>query len=218
MARPMLGEIELHHVQQIEVDGDQILVQHGVPALEGDFLQGLGRRARRVTLSGMMVGPEASENLKTLRAAFRAAAPVSFVADITTATRVGQVLIEELGVRDLAGKPERFEYALTLREYQAAEAVEEEAQQDEEVATEASSDAEQQTDEQITRIAARTGSLLVRVNLTGSKKDYSAIVVVVEGTTENGEHQSLVMEEQENGVYRRDNIPTGEYIIRLYRK
>jgi len=115
-ARPMLGDVELQLVQNIEADEDQVLVRHDVPALEGDFLQGLGRRATRLILTGVLTGPEAGEGLKTLRDKFRAAQPVDFVADITTATRVGQVLIEEMGVRELAGKPERFEYAFTLRE------------------------------------------------------------------------------------------------------
>lgn len=114
--KPMLDEIELKLVQKIDTEEEQVQAQHGVPALEGDFLQGLGRRATRVTLNGVMTGTEAAEDLKTLREKFRDAEPVSFVADIATATKVGRVLIEEMGVRELAGKPERFEYALTLRE------------------------------------------------------------------------------------------------------
>lgn len=114
--KPMLDEIELRLVQKIDTEEEQVQAQHGVPALEGDFLQGLGRRATRVTLNGVMTGTEAAADLKTLREKFRNAEPVSFIADIATATKVGQVLIEEMGVRELAGKPERFEYALTLRE------------------------------------------------------------------------------------------------------
>lgn len=114
--RPMIGEIELQLVQKIETDEDQVLVQHSVPALEGDFLQRLGRRASRIKLSGVMTGPESAESLKTLRAKFRDGEPASFVADIATATQVGDVLIEEFGVRELAGKAERFAYELTLRE------------------------------------------------------------------------------------------------------
>src|SRR5829696_8905220 len=105
MARPILDDVELQQVQNIEVEQNQELAQHGIPALEGDFLQDLGRGATRVALTGVLSGAESAEGLKTLRDKFRAAEPVSFVADITTATRVDQVLIEELGVRELAGKP-----------------------------------------------------------------------------------------------------------------
>src|SRR6266542_1821712 len=70
-----------------------------------------------MTLVVVMIGTEAGEQLKTLRLKFRTAEPVSFVSDIATATTVDKVLIEEFGVRELAGKPERFEYELTLREF-----------------------------------------------------------------------------------------------------
>ncbi len=113
----MLDDLELQQVQTIEVDGDQVWAQHSIPALEGDFFQGLGRRASQVTLTGVLSGAEVADSLKNLRDKFRGAAPVAFVADIATATRIDQVLIEEMGVRELAGKPSRFEYAFTLREF-----------------------------------------------------------------------------------------------------
>lgn len=125
-AKPMLDGVELPQAQRIASEDEEVLVQHGVPALEGDFLQDLGRRAVRVTLSGVMSGAEAGEDLKGLREKFHAAAPVPFVSDIATATRVDKVLIEEMGVRELAGKPERFEYALALREHTPPPAVTEE--------------------------------------------------------------------------------------------
>ena len=115
--RPILGDIELEKVQSIIVDGDQVLVEHGIPALEGNFLQRLGRRATQINLQGFLTGPEVADGLKALRDKFRAAEPVAFVADIATATQVGDVLIEEMGVREIAGKPERFEYAFLLREF-----------------------------------------------------------------------------------------------------
>lgn len=115
--KPMLGDLELEQVQRIETDQDQVLLAHEVPALEGDFLQRLGRRGTGVTLSGVLTGPESKEGVAALREKFHAAEPVSFVADIATATRVDEVLIEQLDVRELAGRPERFEYAFSLREF-----------------------------------------------------------------------------------------------------
>ncbi|VAW30262.1 hypothetical protein MNBD_CHLOROFLEXI01-3949 [hydrothermal vent metagenome] len=117
MIKPMLDDLELQQVQTLEVDGDQVWAQHDIPALEGDFFQGLGRRAAQVTLTGVLSGAEVADGLQSLRDKYRAAAPVDFVADIATATRIDEVLIEEMGVRELAGKPARFEYAFTLREF-----------------------------------------------------------------------------------------------------
>ena len=116
----MLDTFELPNVQAIEGAEREALRQHGVAALEGDFLQDLGRSATRVELAGVLTGAEAADQLKTLREKYRAASPIPFVADIATATSLGQVLICELGIRELAGRPERFEYAISLVEYAPA--------------------------------------------------------------------------------------------------
>src|SRR5919197_290203 len=116
-ARPMLDDLELQQTQQLEIDEDEDFATHEVPALEGDFDQGLGRRGAAVTLSGVLTGPEAGDGLKSLRGKFRAGEAVPFAADIATATKLDKVLVEEMGVRELAGRPQRFEYAFRLREF-----------------------------------------------------------------------------------------------------
>ena len=108
MPRPMLDGVELEQVQKVEAEDEEVLAQHGVPALEGDFLQDLGRRVTRLTLTGVITGADSGDQLKTLREKFRSATPVPFVEDIAVATKVDKVLIEEFGVRELAGKPQRF--------------------------------------------------------------------------------------------------------------
>src|SRR6267378_2682652 len=115
MPRPMLDGVELEQVQKVEAEDEEVLAQHGVPALEGDFLQDLGRRVTRLTLTGVITGADSGDQLKTLREKFRSATPVPFVEDIAVATKVDKVLIEEFGVRELAGKPARFDLELPLR-------------------------------------------------------------------------------------------------------
>lgn len=198
-ARPMLGDIELQHVQKIEVDGDQVLVQHGVPALEGDFFQGLGRRATQISLTGVLTGPEAGEGLNTLRDKFRATEPVSFVADITTATRVDQVLIEEMGVRELAGKPERFEYAFTLREYIPAPEPER----------------PQPPPPPPPLPSVDTGTLIVEVIVEGQPGfDFSTITVTVEGTQEDDTSLSRTLTNRTENTWTEDEFPPGNYTVR----
>lgn len=223
-ARPMLGDLELKQVQHIDVGEDQALVQHAVPGLEGDFFQRLGRCATRVALSGVLTGSEAGEGLGDLRQKFRAAEPVDFVADITTATQVDQVLIEDLMVRELAGKPERYEYAFTLREYTPRTAVSTErpspvpsepistAALDEEIASDATN-THQAAETQIDR---RQGTLEVIVEVSDDNNtDFSRIEVRVEGQTEAGEPLTVLLTEQENGVFRKTDMPAGEYTVTL---
>ena len=116
-AKPILDGVQLQQVEQIEGDQNQMQKQHRVAALEGDFYQPLGRRAARIRLRGVLTGPQSRKSLETLRAKFRLAQPVSFVSDIAAATKVGRVLIEHMEIKERAGKPERFEYVITLVEY-----------------------------------------------------------------------------------------------------
>ena len=89
--KPMLGDLELAQVQRIETEGDQLLVPHRVPGLEGDFLQGLGRRGSRIALTGVLAGAASREGLKKLREKFKVASPVSFVSDIVRLRSVKKV-------------------------------------------------------------------------------------------------------------------------------
>ena len=61
--RPMMDNLELQYVQEIVVDGKQVLVQHGVPALEGDFLKSLGRRGYCITITGVLTGIDVGKGL-----------------------------------------------------------------------------------------------------------------------------------------------------------
>jgi hypothetical protein len=203
MARPMLGEIELQHVQKLDIEQDQVLTQHPVPALEGDFLQRLDRRATQVTLTGVLTGPEARDGLKSLRDKFRAAEPVSFVADITTATQVDRVFIEEMEVRELAGKPERFEYAFTLREFVPPPAVEEEEPPEIE-----------EPENPAERIDDEVGTLVVEVIIEGQPNfDFSQVTVSVRGTQEDGTPFSRTLTNRNENIWTEENMPAGEYTV-----
>lgn len=115
--KPILDDLELQQVQKVEAEERESVSRHSVPGLEGDFLQDLGRRAVRITLNGVLTGPDSGDGLKHLREKFQKAEPVSFVNDIATATSVDKVLIEAMDIREIAGKPERFEYGIAIREF-----------------------------------------------------------------------------------------------------
>jgi hypothetical protein len=48
---------------------------------------------------------------------FRAAKPVPFTADIVKESNIELMLIEDVRLQEVAGKPERFAYVLALREF-----------------------------------------------------------------------------------------------------
>lgn len=197
--KPMLGDLELQQVQEIETDGDQVILRHRVPGLEGDFLQGLGRRGGRITVAGVLTGPEAKEGLQALREKFRAAEPVAFVSDIATATQVGEVLVEEMEVRELAGKPERFEYHLVLREYTEPEPV---------------------TTEPPPEIPPpqlpETATLIVEVIVEGEPGfDMERVTVTVRGTTAEGDDLTppRVLEDRTANFWTAEDFPPGDYTV-----
>lgn len=115
--RPMLDDLELGQVQEISTYERRTLTEFKPPGMSGSLLQNLGRRPTRLVLWGVAVGPEALNFTEKLDEKFRAAKPVPFTADIVADAEIELMFIEDLKIQDLAGKPERIAYVLTLREF-----------------------------------------------------------------------------------------------------
>jgi len=113
----MLAGIELPGVQNIRTEEERAIVEHRVPGLEGSVLQDLGRGPIAVRLEGIIHGEEALDSLAELREPFQVGEPVLFTADITTATDVTDVLIDDLQVKEVAGRPNYYRYTIRLLEY-----------------------------------------------------------------------------------------------------
>lgn len=113
---PMLAEIELKTIQEMSTTEDRALAEYKIPGMDGSVFQNLGRKPTKISFSGILYGEKAKEDLEKLRTKFKAGESVSFAADITTATDISQVLIEELKVNEVAGKPDHFRYSVILRE------------------------------------------------------------------------------------------------------
>jgi hypothetical protein len=57
------------------------------------------------------------EALTSLRKKFQAHEPLTFTADINTATEVKKVVIDDLRVTEVAGRPQQYTYVMRLEEY-----------------------------------------------------------------------------------------------------
>jgi len=115
--RPMLDDLELPQVQEIVTTDRRVLAEHKPPGMPGSLLQNLGRRPGHVALWGVATGGGALEFVERLDALFREGEPVSFTADIVAEQRLERVVVADARVEELAGKPDRFVYVLTLREF-----------------------------------------------------------------------------------------------------
>lgn len=115
--RPMLDDLELPQVQEITTYDRRMLAEHKPPGMDGSLLQNLGRRPGHLTLWGVKTGPDSLEFVETLEQKFRAGQPVPFVADIIADAEIETMIIDDLQWQEVAGKPDRYSYVITLREY-----------------------------------------------------------------------------------------------------
>ncbi len=200
--RPILDELELQLVQRIEIDEDQVLVEHEIPGLEGDFFQRDGRRATRVRLNGVMTGDDVGDKLRQLREKFLLAHPVPFVSDITVSTRVDQVLIGEMAVKEVAGKTQRFEYAIALHEY-----IEPPPNQTEPPEP----PPEDPVRPIVDPVDQRVGTLEVEVIVEGEPEfDFSGTRVTVRGTQEGGTPFSRELADRTDNIWTDEAVPVSQ--------
>lgn len=116
--RPMLDDLELPLVQEISTFDRRMLAEHKPPGMDGSVIQNLGRRPSCILLWGVATGDEARSFLDQLDKKFREGKPVPFAADIVADAAIDNVLIDNVRLQELAGKPDRFAYVLTLKQHQ----------------------------------------------------------------------------------------------------
>src|SRR5579864_624202 len=115
--QPMLDDLALPQVQAITTCDRRSLAEHKPPGMQGSLLQNLGRRPTQLLLWGVVTGPTSNDFAAKLDKKFRDGKPVPFTSDIVADSKIDQVLIDDLRLQQLAGKPERFGYILLLREF-----------------------------------------------------------------------------------------------------
>lgn len=199
----MLDDVELQQVQKIESEDEAAVQAHSIPALEGDFLQDLGRRSTRVDLTGVLSGPDAGKGLQKLREKFQKAEPMSFVADIATATAVDKVMIEQMEVEELAGKPERFAYALSVLEFVPPPKQE----------------TEPPPPPPPPPPKIDKGTLIVEVIVTGQPEfDFSTVTVSVKGNQDDGSPFERTLTNRKDNVWTDEAMPPGSYTAKAETK
>ena len=113
----MLDDLALPQVQEITTLERRVLAEHKPPGMDGSLLQNMGRRPARLALWGVATGPDAHGFVEKLDGKYRAGKPIPFIADIVADAEIEQMVVDDLRVQELAGKPQRYAYTLTLREY-----------------------------------------------------------------------------------------------------
>ena len=113
----MLGSWEIPRIASIQTLERRSFAELAVPGRVGSLFQDLNTTPTRIAISGSLYGDEArDEFLEELRGKFRDGVPVTFVADIVTATEVQYVIVEALRFQESGTKPDQSDYSFVLRE------------------------------------------------------------------------------------------------------
>ncbi len=205
--KPILDRFEIKGIQSISTLDHRSLTEHHVPGLAGSLFQDLGSEPLRITIQGSLSYEEGRQdvlNLAELRKAFIDGKALPFVADITMATKITEVLITEIEIQESERWLGYFEYRIDLVEH-IPEPSEAEVQQ------EVERDAKERHDDSLEHVVRGEGRLSVTVELEDD--DYQGIEVRVEGTTRDGEDFAAVIREQVEGEYLLDHVPEGNYSV-----
>jgi hypothetical protein len=115
--KPMLGDWEVPHIAAIRSAERRAFAELPVPGRAGSVFQDLNAGPVRIAIEGSLYGDEARDDfLAEVRGKFKAGEPVTFVADIVTATEVQYVIVEELRFQESGVRPDQADYFLVLRE------------------------------------------------------------------------------------------------------
>jgi hypothetical protein len=115
--KPMLDDLVLPQVQVVRSYDKRMLAEHRATNMDGSFLQNMGRKPSCLMLAGIASGDDALSFVEQLDDKFNAGEPVTFITDIIVDADIEQMLIDDFKLEELAGKPNRFAYVLTLREH-----------------------------------------------------------------------------------------------------
>lgn len=115
--KPLLADWEVPNIAALETLERRELAELEVPGRVGSVFQDLNAAPTRIAIRGSLYGDERrDEFFEQVREKFRAGEPVTFVADIVTATDVQYVLIEAMQFGESGSAPDETAYVLVLRE------------------------------------------------------------------------------------------------------
>jgi hypothetical protein len=115
--KPLLGDWEIPNIAALETLERRDLAELEVPGRVGSLFQDLNAAPTRIAIRGSLFGDDRrDEFLEEVRTKFRAGEPVTFVADILTATDVQYVLIESMQFAESGVTPDETSYLVLLRE------------------------------------------------------------------------------------------------------
>jgi hypothetical protein len=115
--KPVLGDWEIPRIEAIASVEARSFVELPIPGKVGSLFQDMNSAPTRIRITGSLYGDEARDQfLEEVRGKFRAGDPLTFVADIVTATEVQYVIIEALHFAEHGLTPDQTTFDILIRE------------------------------------------------------------------------------------------------------
>lgn len=113
---PLLGDVPLSAVQLLHHSLDAGFHDVAVLGLPGHAQQRSGRPSHRVSITGILAGASALDDLGTLQGLASAGEETTFAADIVTALDLQQVVVTHFEAVEQAGRPGVIDYRMEVAE------------------------------------------------------------------------------------------------------
>ncbi len=114
---PAGGISEARSISGIVSAAKRNYAMHTIPGMDGCVFQDMGRTAVAISFEGTVMGKSALPVIEMLRAKFKSGEPVSFNSDVSGASDISKVVIEDFRVSEAAGSKGRYNYTIRLKEY-----------------------------------------------------------------------------------------------------
>jgi hypothetical protein len=115
--KPMLGDWEIPRIESIASFENRFFVELPIPGMTGSLFHDMNSHPAELAVSGSLYGDEPREELlSTIREKFNAGEPLTFVADIVTATNIQYVIIKALDFSESSAKADQIDYSIILVE------------------------------------------------------------------------------------------------------
>ncbi|CAM2065246.1 DUF6046 domain-containing protein [Sulfidibacter corallicola] len=115
--KPLLDNWEIPRISRIETLEHRHFAEFPVPGRIGSLFQDLDTAPTGILIEGSLYGDEARDTfLESLREKYKAGEPMTFVADILTATEVQYVVVTRLHMCESSADPDVIHYRIHLHE------------------------------------------------------------------------------------------------------
>lgn len=115
--KPVLDDWEIPRIETMRTLERRAFVEFDVPGRVGSLFQDMNAAPTQIEITGSLYGEETrNQFLEDIRGKFQAGEPMTFVADIITATQIQYAIVETLEFEENGLRPDQLDYRIVLIE------------------------------------------------------------------------------------------------------